>query len=96
MLQNNNSKILKIKQKIQKWLELGLYFIPEAQNLHAELFFNFKAVRADSSIDFRRETIKNHQKTMSTWVDFWGSTPPMYIPLQQAPMWSYAKDAPLC
>ena len=45
---------------------MDLYLIPEAQNLHTEVFFDFKAVGDDPRVDYRGGTIKNHQKTMST------------------------------
>ena len=56
-----------MKNKIQKWLEGRPYFIPEAQNLHAEVFFDFKASGADKRVDYRGGIIKNHQKTISKW-----------------------------
>ena len=48
-------------------LNIGLYVIPEAQNLHAEVFFDFKASGDGSRVDYRGGIIKNHQKTMSKW-----------------------------
>ena len=46
-------------------LKIGLYFIPEAQNLHAMIFFDFKAIGPGKRGGYRGGIIKNHQKTMS-------------------------------
>ena len=47
------SQKTKNQQKIQKWLEVGLYFIYKAQNLHAMIFFDFKASDTASRVDYR-------------------------------------------
>ena len=49
---------------------MGLYVINEAQNLHAFMIFHFKAIGADKRVDYRGETIKNHEKTMPKLVGF--------------------------
>ena len=46
---------------------MGLYLIPEAQNLHTEVFFDFKAVGDDPRVDYRGGTIKNHQNHQNTF-----------------------------
>ena len=64
-------------------LNIGLYVIPEAQNLAAMILFEFKASDTSSRVGYRGGTIKNHQKTMSKGGSKGGSTAP-YIPLSGA------------
>ena len=57
---------------------MGLYVINEAQNLHAFMIFHFKAIGADKRVDYKGETIKNHQKTMPDGSVFGGVPPHIY------------------
>ena len=59
---------------------MGLYVINEAQNLHAFMIFHFKAIGADKRVDYRGETIKNHQKTMPKWGSQRGGYTPLIYP----------------
>ena len=61
-------------------LNIGLYVIPEAQNLHAEVFFDFKASGDGSRVDYRGGIIKNHEKTMPNGSVFGGGTPTHIYP----------------
>ena len=75
-----------MKKKYQKWLKIGLYVINQAQNLHAFMNFHFKGIGVKKRVDYRRETIKNHQKTMPKWGVNGGVYPPYTPPFKRATM----------